>query len=238
MTPEEVFFKVTRLQRKLIVAAVCIVMVGLFYWLVVADMMQQISSLEQQIGRINMEILNQEKVQAEKPKLLARIKEYEQKLETMVASLPEQREIEGLLKQITELLSESNLVSQKFAPGKEQINEELYYATIPIQLNVRGDYQKQGSFLTSLNDLPRIVNVPSIKLNKSTSLTGREGELAKKLDMVSLDADISGVTYRRLSPNEIKAITQKKAAARPAARRPAGGAKSGGARPSGGADTD
>ncbi len=235
MTPEEVFFKVTRLQRKLIVAGICIILVGLFYWLFVADWMQQISNLEKQIGRISLEIRNQEQVQAEKPKLLARIKEYEQKLETMVASLPEQREIEGLLKQITDLLSESSLVSQKFAPGKEQINEELYYATIPISLNVRGDYQKQGSFLTSLNDLPRIVNVPSIKLSKSTALTGREGELAKKLDMVSLDGDISGVTYRRLSPNEIKAITQKKAAARPAAAR---GAKGGARPPSGGGNID
>jgi type IV pilus assembly protein PilO len=220
MTPEEVFFKVTRLQRKLIVAVLCVVIVGLFYWLAVSDWLDQIDALEKQITRINIEIKNQEQVSAERPKLLARIKEYEQKLETMVASLPEQREIEGLLKQITDLLSESNLVSQKFAPGKEQVNEELYYATIPIQLSVRGDYQKQGSFLASLNDLPRIVNVPSIKLNKSGAMTGREGELAKKLDMVSLEADISGVTYRRLTPNEIRGISQKKAAAR-AARKPA-----------------
>jgi type IV pilus assembly protein PilO len=219
MTPEELFFKVTRLQRKLIVALLCIILVGLFYWLFVSDMLDQINALEKQIASINIEILNQEKVSAERPKLLARIKEYEQKLETMVASLPEQREIEGLLKQITELLSESNLVSQKFAPGKEQVNEELYYATIPIQLNVRGDYQKQGSFLASLNDLPRIVNVPSIKLGKAAGMSGREGELARKLDMIALEADISGVTYRRLTPNEIKAITQKKAAGRAAARR-------------------
>lgn len=224
MTPEEVFFKVTRLQRKLAVGLLCIVLVGLFYWLFVSDMLDQIDALEKQITRINIEIKNQEQVSAERPKLLARIKEYEQKLETMVASLPEQREIEGLLKQITELLSESNLVSQKFAPGKEQVNEELYYATIPIALNVRGDYQKQGSFLASLNDLPRIVNVPSIRLNKAASMSGREGELAKKLDMVSLEADISGVTYRRLTPNEIRAITQKKAAGRPAARKPGGAA--------------
>jgi type IV pilus assembly protein PilO len=219
MTPEEVFFKVPRLQRKLAVGVLCVVIVGLFYWLFVSDWMEQIDALEKQITRINLEIKNQEQVSAERPKLLARIKEYEQKLETMVASLPEQREIEGLLKQITELLSESNLVSQKFAPGREQVNEELYYATIPIQLSVRGDYQKQGSFLASLNDLPRIVNVPSIKLNKSAG-TGREGELARKLDMVSLEADISGVTYRRLTPNEIRGISQKKAAGR-AARKPA-----------------
>jgi len=218
MTPQELFEKVPKLYRKPIVAGVCILLLIIFYFLWVSDMMAQIDKLQAQISRTEIEIINQKKILADGPKLLGRIKELEQKLQTMVASLPEQKEIEGLLKQITDLLSESNLVSKRFAPGKEQINEELFYATIPIQLNVRGDYQKQGSFLLSLNDLPRIVNVPTIKLIKAGSLSGREGDLAKKLDVVSLDADISGVTYRRLSQDEIKAIAAKKAAARKPAR--------------------
>ena len=209
----------------MIVAGICVLLLVLFYWLVISDMRSQIDKLQAAIRSTEIEIRNQKNVLAEGPKLLSRIKELEQRLQAMVASLPEQQEIEGLLKQITDLLSESNLVSKKFAPGKEQINEELFYATIPIQLNVRGDYQKQGSFLMSLNDLPRIVNVPTIRLFKAGALTGREGDLAKKLDVVSLDADINGVTYRRLSQEEIKAISAKKAAARPGVGRGKGAKK-------------
>ncbi len=231
MSPEELFFRVSTLQRRLIIAGVCVLLLVLFYWLVVSDMWSQIGGLQAKINSTKIEIQTQKKILEEGPKLLAKIKELEEKLQAMVASLPEQQEIEALLKQITDLLSESNLVSKKFAPGKEQINEELFYATIPITLNVRGDYQKQGNFLSSLNDLPRIVNVPTIKLGKAGGLTGREGDLARKLDVVSLDADINGVTYRRLSQEEIKAISTKKAAARqtPAARR--GGAKKGATEP-------
>ncbi|MBI5251587.1 MAG: type 4a pilus biogenesis protein PilO [Desulfomonile tiedjei] len=209
---DEIFFKVTKLQRILIVAAVCILLMVGFYFLVIADIQDKITSLEKQIGQLRMDIENQERILAEGPKLKARIQELEQKLQTMVASLPEKQDIEQLLKRITDLLSESNLVATKFAPGQEQVNEELYYATIPIQLSVRGDYSKQGTFLTSLNDLPRIVNVPTIRLHKSGGLTSRESDLAKKLDVISLDGEISGVTYRRLSAEEQKAITQKKAA--------------------------
>ena len=36
-------------------------------------------------------------------------------------------------------------------------------------------------FLMSLNDLPRIVNVPTIKLIKSGALSGREGDLTESL---------------------------------------------------------
>lgn len=209
---DEILFKVTKLQRMLIVAAVCILLIVGFYFLVIADIQDQIAGLEKQIAQLNTDIKNQERVLAEGPKLKVKIQELEQKLQTMVASLPEKQDIELLLKKITDLLSESNLIATKFAPGQEQINEELYYATIPIQLSVRGDYSKQGVFLTSLNDLPRIVNVPSIKLGKSAGLSSRENDLAKKLDVISLDAEISGVTYRRLSAEEQKAIAQKKAA--------------------------
>jgi type IV pilus assembly protein PilO len=214
---DEIFFKVTKLQRILIVAAVCVLLLVGFYFLVIADIQANISTLEKKIGQIKIDIENQQRILAEGPKLKARIQELEQKLQTMVASLPEKQDIEQLLKKITDLLSESNLVATKFAPGQEQINEELYYATIPIHLSVRGDYSKQGAFLTGLNDLPRIVNVPQIKLNKSGGgMSSRESDVAKKLDIVSLDAEISGVTYRRLSAEEQKKIAEKKATAQKA----------------------
>jgi len=220
MTFWEVFFKINRIQRILIVIAVAILLLVGFYFLFLYEMQDQIARLEQTIGRIKLEIINQEKILQEGPKLRTRIEELRKRLQTMVASLPEKQDIEQLLKKITDLLSESNLVAKRFVPGQEKINEELYYATIPIQLNVRGDYQKQGAFLASLNSLPRIVNVPTIRLVKAGGLSAREIDLARKLDVIPLDGDINGVTYRRLSPDEIKRITDKKKAARkPAPRR-------------------
>lgn len=218
MTVEEAFYKINKIQRILIVTAIAVLLLVGFYFLILYDMQEQISSLEQSIGRIKLEIINQEKILAEGPRLKSRIEDLRKRLQAMVASLPEKQDIEQLLKRITDLLSESNLVAKRFVPGQEQINEELYYATIPIQLNVRGDYQKQGAFLSSLNSLPRIVNVPTIRLVKAGGLSAREADLARKLDVIPLDGDISGVTYRRLSPEEIKQIAQKKQAPRPPRR--------------------
>jgi Tfp pilus assembly protein PilO len=213
MTVEEVFFKFNKIQRILVVVAVAILLLVGFYFLVLYDMQNEIAKLEEAIGRIKLEIINQEKILAEGPKLKTRIEELRKRLQTMVASLPEKQDIEQLLKKITDLLSETNLVAKRFVPGQEQVNEELYYAKIPIQLNVRGDYQRQGAFLESLNSLPRIVNVPTIRLVKSGGLSAREADLARKLDVIPLDGDISGETYRRLSQDEINKITEKKKAA-------------------------
>lgn len=209
MTPEELFFKLTRLQRTLIIAGVCVLLLVGFYFLFIADMLDRIDSIEKQIGKLRIEISNQDRILKEGPKLKAKIEKLKRRLQTMVASLPEKQDIEALLKKITDLLAETNLVATRFMPGKENVNRELYYASIPIKLNVRGDYFKQGSFLASLNSLPRIVNVPSITLREG-GFTGREGEVAKKRDVIPLVADISGVTYRRLSPEEIKSIATPK----------------------------
>jgi type IV pilus assembly protein PilO len=213
LEPREIFFRLKTIHRILIVVGICVLLLVAFYFLWVAEDLEKVSSLEKQIGSLKLEIINQEKTLAEGPKLKARIQELEKKLQTMVASLPEKQEIEILLKKITDLLSQTNLVAKRFVPGKEKVDEELYYAEIPLELNVRGEYQKIGTFLSSLNDLPRIVNVPTIKLGKAGALSSRESDLVKKLDVIALDSNISGVTYRRLSPEEIKAIAQRKAEA-------------------------
>lgn len=212
MSPEELFFKLNRLQRTLIVGAICAVALVGFYFLFISDIRAAISRYEQEIGKLKVQIANEQRILQEGPKLKARIEKLKNRLQTMVASLPEKQDIEALLKRITDLLAESNLVSTRFVPGQEQVNRELYYASIPISLNVRGDYFKQGAFLASLNSLPRIVNVPSIKLAPAGGMSGRESQVAQKLDLLPLTADISGVTFRRLSPEEIKRISEEKKA--------------------------
>jgi Tfp pilus assembly protein PilO len=217
---QEFFYKLKAWQRYLIVAGVGFIILAIAYWgppiswlgyTPISDIRGRCGDLNKAINSIKIEIINQQKILAEKPKLLAKITQYKKKLQAMVASLPEKQEIEVLLKRITDLLAETNLIQERFVPLQEKINEELFYAQIPLQLNVRGDYQKIGEFLTRLNDLPRIVNVPAIKLHKAGGLSPRESELQRKLQIVSLDADIHAVTYRRLSQAEIKAIMAKKA---------------------------
>lgn len=210
---EDLFYKLTKLQRTLIVVAVCLLLLVGFYFLLISDIRTEIAGLEQQNSKLEIEIKNQERIRQQGPKLKKQIEALRDRLKTMVASLPEKQDIESLLKDINNLLSESRLVNSRFVPGQEQVNEELYYATIPISLSVKGDYQKQGAFLSALNDLPRIVNVPSIKLTKAGP-SAREKNLVSALDVVLLEGSISGVTYRRLSQDEIKNIAQRKAGAK------------------------
>jgi Tfp pilus assembly protein PilO len=216
----ETFFRIPKLYRILAVVGLCLLLMVGFYFLFISDMVAQISDLDQGINRIKTEIINQERMLQEGPKLKAQIQELEQRLQSMVASLPEKQEIDVLLKTITNLMSETNLVAKRFVPGQEQKDEELYYAKIPISMSVRGDYRRQGNFFTSLNSLPRIINVPTLKMGPAGGLTPRESDLARKLNILPLDVEITGETYRRLSPEEIKAIVARKHPPKGAPARP------------------
>jgi Tfp pilus assembly protein PilO len=207
---QELFFRVPKQYRLLIVAGICVLLLIGFYFLFISDLRTEIAELDDTINKLKIEITNQRRILAEGPRLKAQIQELEQRLQTMVASLPEKQEIEALLKKITDLMSETNLVAKRFVPGQEQKDEELYYAKIPISMSLRGDYKRQGSFFLNLNNLPRIVNVPSIRIGPAGGLSARESELAKKLDIQALDSEVNGETYRRLSPEEIKQIMAKK----------------------------
>jgi Tfp pilus assembly protein PilO len=213
---EELFFKLNRVYRFAVVGAVCVIMLVLFYILVVSDMRTKAASLEKSIASTNIEIQNQKQRLARKDDLLRKIEQHRKELEEMVAGLPTKQDIETLLKNITDLLSESRLVASRFVPGGEQINEKLGYAKIPVAMNVGGDYEKLGAFLAKLNALPRIVNVPQIRLSPRS--TGKnQNTMASKLGVITLEAAITGETYRRLSEAEkarIEAAAKKKAGGR------------------------
>ncbi len=209
---EEFILKIPRHIRILIVVGVgCLLFVG-YYFFWVADWMSSVAGAQSEITSIEGQIASEKNIAQNKPKLVAQIKKLEKDLKLEVASLPEQKEIEQLLKRITDLLSETNLVASRFVPGQETINEELYYATIPVQLQVAGDYVKQFRFLSRLHGLERIINVPQIAFSKLGKLSGREGDVSSALGISNLDADIKGVTYRRLNDREIEMIQAKKKA--------------------------
>ncbi len=210
MTPEELFFKLNKIHRAAIVAGVCVILLVAFYFLVISDMLSYINRLNKDIDKLKIAIANEKVIAKTKPQLEVKLKNLESKLKTMVASLPQSKEIEVLIRKINDLVARAALVQKTFTPGKEVVNRKLYYAKIPFRIEIHGNYEKQGRFFTSLSELPRIINVPSVVLSRSGGAGSRESSLARYAGLVNLQASINAVTFRRLSPEEIKRIDASK----------------------------
>jgi type IV pilus assembly protein PilO len=112
--------------------------------------------------------------------------EMEQSFGDMIRQLPNQTEIAGLIVDVSQTGLSAGLEFDLFRPRKEEPAE--FYARLPIDIRVNGDYHQFGEFISGIAQLPRIVTTHNINITKS-----EEGRL-----IMSAVA----VTYRAIGENE------------------------------------
>jgi hypothetical protein len=105
------------------------------------------------------------------------------KLSSLLQFLPSTAEIPSLLVDISQAALSVGLAIELFQPRAEV--RRVFYAEVPIQLRVRGNYEQLGEFLSSISLMPRTVTVHDLFIR-----TGRSD------DDLLMDVEIR--TYRRL----------------------------------------
>lgn len=85
-------------------------------------------------------------------------------VELFDAKLPAQKEVDVILKEVTQLAARHGLKTQSFRPEKE-IHAERY-TEHPLKMVIHGDFDGYYSFLLDLERLRRITRIPNMKLVK------------------------------------------------------------------------
>lgn len=126
---------------------------------------------DKEIRRLNAEITKQEneiaKDQAKAAKLDILKKENERlrmRLDELKLQLPEEREVSGLLKQVSDLGIKSGLKIILWKPEQKKDHPSGIIYEIPVNVELSGSYHNLGVFFSSLTKLNRIVNIGDIKL--------------------------------------------------------------------------
>jgi type IV pilus assembly protein PilO len=87
----------------------------------------------------------------------------ERRLAQALTELPNEANIDDLIRSLSEIGTKSGLVINSIDPQLEQ--KQSFYASIPVVMSVTGNYHEIGVFLDSISKLARIVNVTNIKMN-------------------------------------------------------------------------
>jgi len=97
--------------------------------------------------------------------------EMKQSFGDMLRQLPNRTEIAGLIVDVSQTGLSAGLEFELFQPGQEQPSE--FYAQLPINIKVNGNYHQFGEFVSGLAQLPRIVTTHNIVIenNPAGSLT-------------------------------------------------------------------
>ncbi|MRX08050.1 type 4a pilus biogenesis protein PilO [Pseudoduganella sp. FT25W] len=127
--------------------------------------------------------------------LRAQKAQVDQYVERLQKQLPSKAEMAALLTDINQAGSGRDLQFDLFKPQQVVIKD--YYAELPIDLKITGNYHDIGAFTGDIANLSRIVTLNNLALN-----TGKDGTLT--LEAVAK-------TFRYLDPEEVAA--QRKAAA-------------------------
>ncbi|HED15163.1 MAG TPA: pilus assembly protein PilO [Gammaproteobacteria bacterium] len=123
------------------------------------------------------------------------LKEIEESFGAMLRQLPSKTEVEGLLVDISQTGLASGIEFQLFKPQGERFID--FYAELPIQMKMTGDYHEFGSFVSGVAALPRIVTLHDISITKDKTTS--------KLVM-----EVTAKTYRYLDDIEIQQTKKKK----------------------------
>lgn len=135
--------------------------------------------------------------------------EMERSFGALLRQLPSKTEVANLLNDISQTRVASSLEEELFRPAGEVPRE--FYAELPNQIVVLGDYHQMGEFVSGIAALSRIVTIEDVTIRPVQQEGSRGGQSASRRGPLRMEAIAK--TYRYLDDEEI--------AAQEAARQPA-----------------
>ena len=159
--------------------------VALYAYFLIMPLLEEKGRSEDRLRKVQSDLEQKQLIAANRPKLAAEIKGLEKELDEALVRLPEEKDIPRLLTQINTLGQQNGLEFLLFRPGAPV--KKGFYAEVPIDIRVEGQFHSLGGFLDRVSKLERIVTVSDIKISP---LSGQ----AQRTDR-SISADLKATTY-------------------------------------------
>lgn len=154
----------------------------------ISEQQEELAAAEAREQELRQTFETKQKKAANLDALKQQMAEMEESFGDMLRQLPNQTEVAGLLVDISQTGLAAGLEFELFKPGDEVPSE--FYAELPIEIRVVGDYHQLGEFVSGVAALPRIVTTHNVSISRG------EGD---KLTMNAV-----AKTYRALEEEEIQ----------------------------------
>ncbi|HEX9265571.1 MAG TPA: type 4a pilus biogenesis protein PilO [Candidatus Binatia bacterium] len=191
----------SKAQKLAILGVTVVLIAALYYSFLYSPRAEEIAKLADSVEIAH----NERSVKTQKASNLARLRkdlaQLDAQLKKAVAQLPEKKEIPDLLTTISTKAQQSGLDIVLFRPRAETFQE--FYAEIPVDITVKGNFRNTVSFFDEVGRLNRLVNIDNIGF-KNPTVSG---------DNVVLETTSVATAFRFLDEAERKKIAEEKAKA-------------------------
>ena len=154
----------------------------------VEDLNKRLSVVEQEEQTLRQDFEKKAFEAANLEAYKAQLVEMEQRFGTLVAQLPSETEVPGLLEDITDKGELNGLSIRRIDLLDEQV--QTFYIELPIAIEAVGSYHDLGAFISGMAGLPRIVTLHDFEITL-------DGDTAPMLEM-----SILAKTYRYRDEND------------------------------------
>jgi len=179
------FGNIPKRQLYLLCGILGIGIVFLYVYFLMMPLWEQKGKYEDTLRKLQSDLQQKQHIAANRPKLEAEIKALEKQLDEALVRLPEEKDIPRLLTQVNTLGQQSGLEFLLFRPGAPV--KKGFYAEVPIDIRVEGQYHSLGGFLDRVSKLERIVTVSDVKIVPLSTQQQRGDR--------SIVADLKATTY-------------------------------------------
>jgi len=178
----------TLAQKALLYIVTFCALGGGFYFLEYKPTADNLHRMKDQIRKLENQIATYKKAASNIEPFRKKLEESRKDLQRLMRLLPSEKEIPDLLEKISRIAAQQGLETILFQPQPERPHE--FYATIPVQLVVRGNYNQFGSFLDKIGKLDRIIKVTRIRMIRESG------------SRIKIDCNLE--TYRFLQKEEAR----------------------------------
>lgn len=185
--------------KAFVIAMLSVVLVGLWYYLDTSTQLEQLTVEQGKETELRSAFEQKQRKVANLDEYKEQLLEIEKSFGDLLRQLPNKTEVPELLVDVSQTGLASGLEFGLFKPGAESIKD--FYAELPIEVKVVGDYSNFGSFVSGLASLPRIVTVHNIKIVPNDAKNAQ----AHKGDKFPLTMGALVRTYRYLDEGEAAA---------------------------------
>jgi type IV pilus assembly protein PilO len=190
-----------KLQKIAILATAIMLAAGLYYSFLHVPLGDEIAKLVDSVEIANNEKLTKFQKAASLPRLRQELARLDLELKKAVAQLPDRKEVADLLGSISSKAQSAGLEVLAFRPRAESFQE--FYAEVPVDLTVKGNYHEMIDFFDNVGRLDRLINIDNIGF-KNPTVNG---------ERVLVETTTVATAYRFLNEAERKKVAEEKAKA-------------------------
>ncbi|KAB2823761.1 type 4a pilus biogenesis protein PilO [Aliivibrio finisterrensis] len=152
------------LPQLLVIVILCFVVQGMGYWFWIKPMIQDIEQLKQKELSLKSTVKYKYNQVAAMPKMENQLNELNLRYEFLAQQLPAQKELASMLSGINQVGIQNKLTFTRIDWGEKQNKAFLY--KLPLNIELTGQYHDIGSFSEAMADLPRIVSLENIDMQR------------------------------------------------------------------------